>query len=73
MPKYIVQLPIAGTATFYITAPDEDTAIELALQEEVDTDNITFEVFDNLMVGFACNAPLTEPSVEEDDNDDEPT
>ena len=73
MPKFIVQIPIAGSVTFEVVAADKRAAKEAAwaaVDSGVEGD-IEWEYLDSVTEGNVLHAPLNEVSVMRVRDDDE--
>ena len=65
MAKFIVSIPIAGSATFEVEASDAKTAVEAAwkaVNDDIEPD-VEWEYLESISSGYVCHAPLNEISV----------
>ena len=75
MTKYLVTLPVAGFITVEVEAADKEEAIDAAMSNadwtvtaKGNTEAGEFDLFEHIVRGNVCNAPVVDVSVEKIDD-----
>lgn len=73
MPKYTVELPIAGSVVISdVEADSKEEAIQIALERDPDEGTLSYDTLEKICEGNVCNAPFWDAAaqlVEEDEDD----
>jgi len=66
MPKYVVDIPIAGYVSLEIEADSKEEAIDKAFAQGFeDEDIMELEMYEHITEGNVCSAPLNDLHIEE--------